>query len=139
MFTYYFSASESTRVQTVNGDFETNVSYTIKASGNINQKAQTPLTDTINRRSQAIHHGIPDEQRLLNFLFKDQGYERTVRPVRNASTAVVIRMGLTLTQIFDMVRSSYALLNTPQDPDDVAAAVYSLHLLHNCKCVYNII
>ncbi|KAH3832550.1 hypothetical protein DPMN_086504 [Dreissena polymorpha] len=45
--------------------------------------------------------GVPDEQRLMNYLF--QGYERTVRPVRNASTPVVIRMGLTLTQIFDMV------------------------------------
>lgn len=45
--------------------------------------------------------GVPDEQRLLRHLF--HGYERTVRPVRNASTPVVIRMGLTLTQIFDMV------------------------------------
>jgi hypothetical protein len=45
--------------------------------------------------------GVPDEQRLMVHLFN--GYERTVRPVRNASTPVVIRMGLTLTQIFDMV------------------------------------
>ena len=46
-------------------------------------------------------HAIPDEQRLMNYLFR--GYERSVRPVRNASTPVIIRMGLTLTQIFDMV------------------------------------
>lgn len=44
---------------------------------------------------------IPDEQRLMNHIMR--GYEKAVRPVRNATTAVIIRMGLTLTQIFDMV------------------------------------
>lgn len=54
----------------------------------------------------SFYRGIPDEQRLMTYLFN--GYERTVRPVRNASTPVVIRMGLTLTQIFDMVRSTFS-------------------------------
>ncbi|XP_053405080.1 neuronal acetylcholine receptor subunit alpha-7-like [Mercenaria mercenaria] len=52
--------------------------------------------------------GIPDEQRLMLYLFN--GYERTVRPVRNASTPVVIRMGLTLTQIFDMDEKNQVLV-----------------------------
>ena len=42
-----------------------------------------------------------DEKRLLRFLVN--GYERDVRPVRNATTPVVIKLGITLTQIFDMV------------------------------------
>ncbi|XP_052792185.1 acetylcholine receptor subunit alpha-1-A-like [Mya arenaria] len=56
----------------------------------------------------AFTRGVPDEQRLMNNLF--QGYERTVRPVRNASTPVVIRMGLTLTQIFDMDEKDQVLV-----------------------------
>ena len=47
------------------------------------------------------HEDMPDEQRLMRYLFRN--YEKTVRPVRNASTAVEIRMGLTMAQIFDMV------------------------------------
>ncbi|GFO36503.1 acetylcholine receptor protein alpha [Plakobranchus ocellatus] len=45
---------------------------------------------------------IPDEQRLLDYIMR--GYERSVRPVRNASSPVIIQMGLTLTQVLDMVR-----------------------------------
>ena len=44
---------------------------------------------------------LPAEQRLMRYLMR--GYERSVRPVRNASDVVLIRMGLTMTQIFDMV------------------------------------
>ena len=37
-----------------------------------------------------------------------ENYDREVRPVINASQAVVVRVGITLTQIFDMVsRSRY--------------------------------
>ena len=43
----------------------------------------------------------PTEQRLMRQLLRR--YERAVRPVRNASDTVMIRMGLTLTQIFNMV------------------------------------
>jgi hypothetical protein len=32
-----------------------------------------------------------------------RNYDNTVRPVKNASDAVVIRLGITLTQIFDLV------------------------------------
>ena len=44
---------------------------------------------------------LPVEQRLMNYLLGN--YERSVRPVKNASDTVFVRMGLTLTQIFDMV------------------------------------
>ena len=43
-----------------------------------------------------------DEKRLLRHLMR--GYERDVRPVKNASTPVVIQLSITLTQIFDMVQ-----------------------------------
>lgn len=42
-----------------------------------------------------------DEKRLLDSLMT--GYDRNVRPVRNASNPIVIQLGITLTQIFDMV------------------------------------
>lgn len=45
-----------------------------------------------------------DEKRLLRHLMR--GYERDVRPVKNASTPVVIQLSITLTQIFDMVTAS---------------------------------
>jgi hypothetical protein len=43
----------------------------------------------------------PDEQKLMNHILR--GYEKSVRPVRNATSTVLIKMGLTMTQIFDMV------------------------------------
>ena len=35
-----------------------------------------------------------------------KNYNREVRPVINASTPVVVHVGITLTQIFDMVRGA---------------------------------
>lgn len=49
-----------------------------------------------------------DEKRLLRHLMR--GYERDVRPVRNASTPVVIQLSITLTQIFDMVSKTTSKL-----------------------------
>jgi len=43
----------------------------------------------------------PTEQKLMDRLMRH--YEKSVRPVRNASDTVLVRMGLTLTQIFNMV------------------------------------
>ena len=42
-----------------------------------------------------------EESRLLTFLMEN--YDREVRPVYNASHAVEVKVGITLTQIFDMV------------------------------------
>uniref|UniRef100_A0A1I8EBD2 Uncharacterized protein n=1 Tax=Wuchereria bancrofti TaxID=6293 RepID=A0A1I8EBD2_WUCBA len=50
---------------------------------------------------------ITDEQRLLRHLFGQ--YEKAVRPVRNASNTVVVRMGMTMTNIFDMDEKNQVL------------------------------
>ena len=44
---------------------------------------------------------VSDEQRLFRKLMRK--YEKSVRPVINATTPVVVKLGITLTQIFDMV------------------------------------
>ena len=44
---------------------------------------------------------LPVEQRLMYKLLHN--YDRSVRPVRNATETVPVKMGLTLTQIFDLV------------------------------------
>ncbi|XP_074650363.1 neuronal acetylcholine receptor subunit alpha-10-like [Tubulanus polymorphus] len=43
---------------------------------------------------------IPDEQRLMSMLFRN--YEPASRPVYNASSTVLIKFGITMTQISDM-------------------------------------
>jgi hypothetical protein len=44
---------------------------------------------------------IPDEQRLMEVMFRT--YEPASRPVYNASHVVLVKFGITLTQISDMV------------------------------------
>lgn len=46
-----------------------------------------------------------DEQRLLETLLDN--YNPSSRPVFNASKTVVVKFGITLTQLSDMVRSFY--------------------------------
>ncbi|CAG0885889.1 unnamed protein product [Darwinula stevensoni] len=48
-----------------------------------------------------------DEKRLLDYLMR--GYDRDVRPVRNASRPIQIKLGITLTQIFDMDEKNQVL------------------------------
>uniref|UniRef100_A0A8R1Y907 Uncharacterized protein n=1 Tax=Onchocerca volvulus TaxID=6282 RepID=A0A8R1Y907_ONCVO len=48
-----------------------------------------------------------DEQRLLRYLLNH--YEKAVRPVRNASNTVVVKMGMTITNIFDMDEKNQVL------------------------------
>lgn len=58
---------------------------------------------------------IPDEQRLLEKLLAD--YNPAARPVYNASKVVLVKFGITLAQISDMVRTiSYYLLSFFQLP-----------------------
>ena len=62
--------------------------------------------------SPAGQSGVQDDPRLKNSSEKHlmdfivRGYDRDVRPVFNASEPVVIQLGITLTQIFDMVSGS---------------------------------
>lgn len=44
---------------------------------------------------------MTEEQRLLYFLMRT--YDKSSRPVIKASTPVVIRLGITLTQVLDVV------------------------------------
>jgi len=42
-----------------------------------------------------------DERRLVDYLMRN--YDNSIRPVKDASNPVIIRLGITLTQIFDLV------------------------------------
>jgi hypothetical protein len=44
---------------------------------------------------------MPDEQRLFYTLMT--GYEKAVRPIKKSSDAVVVKLGISLTQIMDIV------------------------------------
>ena len=46
---------------------------------------------------------VPDEQRLLNRVFRAHRYDNSIRPVYNATTSVKVKFGMTLIQIMDMV------------------------------------
>lgn len=54
-----------------------------------------------------VEEGFTEEQRLLYHLLKQ--YEKAVRPVRNASSPIVVKLGLTLTNIFDMDEKNQVL------------------------------
>ena len=81
---------------------------------NDNEGALEPVTVVPPIESVLATKGDQDEKILLQYLMR--GYERDVRPVRNSSQPVVIEVGITLTQIFDMViyplSSSTYLLHT---------------------------
>lgn len=59
---------------------------------------------TIGVSSESEDDQTNDEKMLLNYLMRN--YDRSIRPVKNASNPVVIRLGITLTQIFDLVSIS---------------------------------
>uniref|UniRef100_A0A7E4ZU22 Nicotinic acetylcholine receptor subunit n=1 Tax=Panagrellus redivivus TaxID=6233 RepID=A0A7E4ZU22_PANRE len=50
---------------------------------------------------------LTEEQRLLYHLLRN--YEKAVRPVRNASHPIVVKLGMTLTNIFDMDEKNQVL------------------------------
>lgn len=50
-----------------------------------------------------------DEQRLLRQLMRN--YEKDVRPVVNSSSIVIVKLGLTLTQIFDLAEKNQILIS----------------------------
>lgn len=56
---------------------------------------------------------MPDEQRLFYTLMT--GYERAVRPTKHASDAVVVKLGISLTQIMDLVSYSKPKKNVIND------------------------
>jgi hypothetical protein len=84
------------------------------------QDFRSPFGALVDCNNQT-HPNCSDEQRLLYFLMKYEtyiffkhllllfnflmyrNYSNSVRPVRNSSLPVPVKLGLTLTQIFDMV------------------------------------
>lgn len=54
-----------------------------------------------NKFNDVSRDEMTEEQRLLYFLLRT--YDKSSRPVIKASTPVVIRLGITLTQILDVV------------------------------------
>jgi hypothetical protein len=46
---------------------------------------------------------MPDEQRLFYTIMT--GYEKAVRPSKKATDAITVKLGLSLTQIMDIVRN----------------------------------
>lgn len=65
----------------------------------LHQNTPTTTTEQLNKPTKLKFN---EEKRLLNILM--EGYDRNVRPVGNSSAAILIELGITLTQIFDMVR-----------------------------------
>ncbi len=62
-----------------------------------------PLTPEVRPLPEPlVQQGIQEESRLLSYLMRN--YDREVRPVINVSSKVTVLVGITLTQIFDMVR-----------------------------------
>jgi len=47
--------------------------------------------------------GSPDSKRLYDDLLKKSGYNRLIRPVGNTSDTLMVKIGLRLTQIIDIV------------------------------------
>ncbi|XP_069982185.1 neuronal acetylcholine receptor subunit alpha-2-like [Penaeus vannamei] len=64
-------------------------------------------TSTTTPKPRPIKLEENDEKRLLDDLML--GYDRDVRPVKNASHPIVIQLGITLTQIFDMDEKNQVL------------------------------
>jgi len=82
---------------------------------------------------------LPVEQRLMNKLLRN--YERSVRPVKNGNDVVLIRMGLTMTQIFDMVSTHFSLYSMTEEGEDsekMKRIAYSLYINSIQQLVYTV-
>ncbi|CAF0902173.1 unnamed protein product [Didymodactylos carnosus] len=60
----------------------------------------TTICETCQQQYPTNTTNMPDEQRLFYNLMRS--YEKAVRPVRKATDAVVVKLGITLTQIMDI-------------------------------------
>ncbi|XP_022334302.2 neuronal acetylcholine receptor subunit alpha-10-like [Crassostrea virginica] len=82
---------------------------TLRKTDSVTDGAFFNATYVLNRDSDDVTpRPVPDEQRLMTHILR--GYEKAVRPVQNASSIVVVKMGLTLTQIFDMDEKNQVLV-----------------------------
>ena len=51
----------------------------------------------------AASEASPDAKRLYDDLLRKSGYNKLIRPVSNTSNTLVVKLGLRLTQIIDVV------------------------------------
>ena len=51
----------------------------------------------------AVNDASPDAKRLYDTLLHRSGYNKLIRPVSNTSNTLVVKLGLRLTQIIDVV------------------------------------
>lgn len=57
------------------------------------------------KQNQIAPEDMTEEQRLLYRLLRN--YDRSSRPVYHATTPVIIRLGISLTQVLDVVSLTY--------------------------------
>ena len=69
---------------------------------------------------------MPDEQRLLMKMFRV--YDNSVRPVYNATNNVVVKFGLTLIQIMDMVSTKVTFFIKPLLPGETLITYAQIYL-----------
>ena len=53
-----------------------------------------------------------EEERLIHHLFKEQGYNKELRPVRNHEDAVDVQLALTLSNLISLVRLTHTRTRT---------------------------
>lgn len=87
-----FTKPPSTIGQSSRGNYYNNYRF--------NQHLSGPVTNNPDYSNEQNN----DERRLFNYLMRN--YDNTIRPVINASKPINIRLGITLTQIFDLVNGS---------------------------------
>ncbi|CAF0847530.1 unnamed protein product [Adineta ricciae] len=80
----------------------------VDSSANKCQDFRSPFGALVDCDNNQTQIDCSDEQRLLYYLMKN--YSNSVRPVRNASQPVPVKLGLTLTQIFDMIEKNQILI-----------------------------
>ena len=66
-----------------------------------------PYAATAIQVPDAFEKQTNDEKRLLQYLMRN--YDPNVRPLRDSSAPVIIRLGITLTQIFDLDEKNQVL------------------------------
>jgi hypothetical protein len=70
----------------------------------------SPLSSTDSVKNEIpLNYPRQDESRLLRHLLTN--YDKRVRPILDAKKNITIYVGITLTQIFDMVRNYSIILN----------------------------
>lgn len=63
-------------------------------------------TSILNSNEVEMDDQSNDEKRLVEYLMRN--YDNKIRPVRNANRPVNILLGITLTQIFDLVCNGHS-------------------------------